>query len=357
MTNAKILVVDDSKLAQRIVEYHLSDAGYDISLVSSGQSALQRVDEVNPDVLLLDVVMPSMDGYAVCRALRQNPKWQHLQIILLTASHENENVLKGLEAGADEFLPKPINGDVLRAYVSTAVRRKRKFDHLQTLLAQREKLAAMIVHDMRNPISAMQLNSQLLQRKMADSAERKYLDRIQSQTRYLQGFTNDLLTLAQAESDALRLECHPLDLLDLIRTVVDEYQPAATMRNISLQVELPHSLPAVEADATLMRRVLENLVQNALKFSPAQSTVTISAEFNPTTAKVNLYVTDEGHGVAPDCRKRIFEQYEISSLKKEGVHQTGLGLAFCKMVVQQHGGRISVTDNPNSRGARFVVTL
>ena len=353
-----ILVVDDSVIALHMVNYHLRETDYDIVFVRSGEEALRRIDAIQPDIVLLDVVMPEMDGYEVCRELRQNPAWQDLQIIMLTSLDETDSLLEGLDAGADEFLPKPLNGEVLRAYIVSALRRKQKVDDLQLRLEHREKMAAMIVHDMRNPISAMQINSQLLQRKMVDSVDSKYLERIQSQTRYLQRFTNDLLALSQADDNALNLKCQPVDLLDLIQTVINDYQEAAHLRQITLKLDLPASAPTVTVDPALMRRLIENLVQNAIKFSPMNTAITISADFTAgADPEFTLNVTDEGTGISPTYRERIFEQYEISQLKNEGVHQIGLGLAFCKMVTEQHGGQIFVTDNPNGNGSRFVVRI
>jgi two-component system sensor histidine kinase/response regulator len=356
----RILVVDDEPSAQATIEALLFREEYDLIFLASGQEALARMGEVNPDVVLLDVMMPGMDGLEVCRRLKADERWRHVPVIMVTALDSKQDLARGLGAGADDFLHKPVNGIELRARVRSMLRIKTQFDELQATLRLREDLADMIVHDLRNPLTVISLRSSLLRKKLDDPNDLKSVDDIRAQARRLDTLLNDLLAQAKMREGKLLLSRSAVDVNQLVRETAEAQGAVARSGRIELTTDLPSETRFVSLDANLFRRVLDNLLSNALKFSPPGSAVALRVDYPPGGAAaqpfVRIQVLDEGPGIPEEHRQRIFERYEIVRLKRKNVPQVGLGLAFCKMAVEAHGGQISVTDN-EPKGSIFTVLL
>jgi signal transduction histidine kinase len=357
-----ILIVDDESVARDILEGFLFREGYDLAFAENGQEALAYVEESPPDVILLDVMLPEIDGFEVCRRLKGDSRWRHIPIILVTALGGKEDLIRGLDAGADDFLRKPVNDLELRARVRSLLRIKQQYDDLQAALMMREDLAHMIVHDMRTPLSAIIGYSELL--LMQDSIPSGYtntMNKIQVQARRLNSFMNDMLMVAKMEAEQLVLNPIPVDISLLVRRVKESHEVLAQSKRIEFELNLPIQERLVSVDNTLFQRVLDNLVSNALKYSPAHSTITLKLEYPETTDSFDdtfqfrFLVFDQGSGIAEEDRDRIFNKYEIATLKQRGA-QVGLGLAFCKMVVDAHRGRIRVEAN-QPEGSVFVVEM
>lgn len=350
-----ILIVDDDRIARAMFKRMLTLKTQTIHLAESVIVARKIMDNIVPDVILLDVIMSGMDGLSFCRELKASAKWQHVPIILLTAQTGNDTVIAGLDAGADEFISKPVTPAVLQARVRSMLRIKQQYDELKGMLTMREDLAHMIVHDMRTPLAALKLHVDILKRKQPSDAQSKNLLAIDLQTADLQRFATNLLTVAKTEQQQLVLTKSAVNIADLIDQVVEHHALLAKNRQITIQVEKSaDNSHTPNLDDALLRRMLDNLLSNAIKFSPVNSTISLSHACQ--NGQLILTVADEGKGIEQQHRERIFDKYEIVPLKAEGVSQTGLGLAFCKLVSEAHGGTIHVTDSL-SGGAKFVVTL
>lgn len=362
--NPLILIIDDDASARDTLEALLYPDDYEVKLVASGAEALAYLDSYTPDTILLDVMMPEMDGFELCRRIKANKRWRHVPIILVTALDTKENVVHGLEAGADEFLPKPVNGIELRARVRSMLRIKKQYDEVTAMLQLREDLAHMIVHDIRNPLTTIVGFSEfLLTRKDMPEKYRPDVKAIVRQGQILQAFTHDLLMLAKMEQNQLMLNWSLVEVNRLVTEVKEILQPIAQSKEIELVMNGSQSEPLVAClDATLFQRVVDNLVSNALKFSPVGSVVKLQLEdvapqaACPSARKIRFKVIDEGPGVAPEDRERIFDKFEIVNLKRQGITQVGLGLAFCKLVVEAHGGCIGVEANL-PEGSVFTVEI
>jgi two-component system sensor histidine kinase/response regulator len=355
-----VLIVDDDPSARFTLDALLFREGYGLAFAASGLEALAHLDELAPDAILLDVMMPDMDGLEVCRLLKAEERWRHIPVILVTALDSKEDLAHGLDAGADDFLSKPVNVLELRARVRSMLRIKKQYDALEATLHLREDLANMIVHDMSNSLMPILGLSELLKKKTAAPDSLEDIESIRAHVRRLKSFLGDMLVLAKMEAGKPILNRSPVDVSQLVLEVEKSYGVVARARGIDLAVELPGEPRQVSLDASLFQRVLDNLVSNALKFSPAESTVTLRVEY-PRTGdgpgpQVRIEVLDEGPGVPEEHRERIFDKFEIVALKKRNVSQVGLGLAFCKMVVEAHGGRIFVDAN-EPQGAVFTVEI
>ncbi|MEM7115111.1 MAG: response regulator [Chloroflexota bacterium] len=356
----RVCIVDDNLIARETLADLLYPENYELLLIESGPSLLSRIDQLKPDVLLLDVMMPGMNGFEVCQRLRSQPKWQHIPIILVTALDSKDSLVRGLDAGADEFISKPVNGSELRARVRSMLRIKKQYDELHAILQLREDLAHMLIHDMRTPLSTISLYTGLiLQRDNLALKDKEGMKNIQSEVRHLESFVNDMLLVAKMEQDKLILNRSEQDLSLLLAKVAEQHAQLAKLKNIMIVAETPQEKRPLSLDANLINRTLDNLLSNALKFSPDNSTIQICLTyFEPTEIgfSARIQVIDEGPGIPEDERRNIFDKFKIISLKQQGLSQIGLGLALCRQVVEAHGGQIYVASN-TPKGAIFTVEI
>ncbi|MEB3283320.1 MAG: response regulator [Lyngbya sp.] len=359
---ASILVVDDQPGNFEVIETLLDEQGYILHYASSGVKALERLDTVQPDVILLDVMMPELDGLEVCKRIKANPKWQHIPILMLTALNSKKDLVACLKAGANDFLSKPVNSAELRARLDSMIRIKQQYDRLQTLLKEqqsllqmREYMVNMIVHDLRNPLASILFETELLKHpKLTPEKRDKKADNILLAGQRLNSLINSMLAMAKLESGKMVLNRCDIDLDEICRSAVENFATLASTKEIELLSDIPQQPCTINVDSPLFQRVLDNLLSNAVKFSPSGSKIILKAEFLETKG-VKIQVIDSGPGVGEELRTRIFEKYEVGTPMKN-ISQTGLGLAFCKMVVEAHGGQISVTDN-HPQGAIFTLEI
>ena len=357
MKNPSILIVDDEPDNFDAIEILLSEREYQLNYVPSGRDAIASLDIFQPDLILLDVMMPEMDGIEVCRQIKAKLQWRSIPIVMVTALTAKEDLARCLEAGADDFISKPVNRLELRARIQSMLRIKHHYDDLQTLLKLRQDLANMLVHDLRNPLTTILAGLKLLKsiEYPKEKQSREMFDRVDSSAQTLQVFIDDLLEIAMSESGKLCLHRTEVDLCHLVHSVLSNFEAIAAQKNLLLVSQCPkESKRKVYIDLTLMHRTLDNLLSNAIKFSPHHSQIVAKVEFLASSS-CKIQVIDSGRGVPDALRQKIFEKYEIGTPMSD-IAQIGLGLAFCKMVVEAHGGRICVKHN-QPQGAIFEILL
>ncbi len=360
----RICIVDDDRIARETSAGLLFPEGYELIFVDHGRDLLERLPEIRPDVLLLDVMMPGMDGFEICQLLKSDPKWRQIPIVLVTALDSREDLIRGLNSGADEFLAKPVNGPELRARVRSMLRIKQQYDQLQAAVRVREDLAHMIVHDIRVPLSAILLYCHLMENRQGlAQQDRDDLEVIASQGRRLDSFVNDLLSLTKMQEGRMILRGASVDLAPLITEIAEIHTAMARSKGVELRLELSPELPVLVLDSNLFGRALDNLLTNALAVSKSGDAVVLRAQPAPKAkgdaigaSQVLLEVIDQGPGIPEDQREMIFEKFK--SVEREGRrgNQFGLGLTFAKQVVEAHGGRIRV-EGVKPHGAAFVIEL
>lgn len=351
----KILVVDDEPINFDVIEGLLMSEGYQLSYASNGLKALKRLDSEQPDLILLDVMMPEMNGIDVCRQVKSNPNFNHIPIVMVTALNSKEDMAHCLDAGADDFTSKPVVGIELRARVRSMLRIKEQHDTLKATLQLREDLSHAIVHDLKNPLATMILAADVLQHTPLQESQLKKVQLIKNGAYKLRSLADDLLSMAKAEAGKFELQLTPVDLCVLATDVVADLQVIADNQSIELVLKLPNLKKELLFDLQLLRRVLENLLSNAIKFSPKKSQVTLEIIYPQNNNNVQIRISDRGRGVSQELRQCIFQKFEIGKVL-DNVPQTGIGLAFCKMVVDAHKGEIVVTNN-TPHGAIFILNF
>lgn len=357
MSQVSILIVDDEVDNFDVVETVLSGHNYQLNYADSGQEAISSLNSFQPDLILLDVMMPDMDGITVCQQIKAMPQWKPVPIIMVTALTKKEDLARCLEAGADDFISKPINGLELGARVQSMLRIKQQYDDLQTLLKLREDMVNMAVHDLRDPLVHTLFGLEQLETETysQDEQERKLVN-IYASAQKLQILVDDLLKIALIESGTIHLSRTKINPRDLIQTAIADMTAIAAQNRLSLIYEVPEGSQdkLVFIDVTMIQRALENLLSNAIKSSPAGSQVILKLEQRqPNEFKIKII--DSGTNIPEDVKKKMLETYEVGTLMPD-ISQIGLELAFCKMVVEAHRGKISV-EGREPQGATIEITL
>lgn len=352
-TQPTLLIIDDEPDNFDVIEALLDDEGYELSYVSGGYPAIELLATFQPDVILLDVMMPQMSGIEFCQQFKANPQWQHIPVIIITALTAKEDLSRCLSAGADDFISKPLNGLELRSRIRSMLRIKQQYDALQATLNLREDLSRMIVHDLRNPLSAILVFAEILQSTgYSPERQQEKTTQIITAAQQLRSMIDSLLMMAKLESGKLILQRTEVDFSELCTAAISDIEPIAAQKNLQIVSHLPAPGRPVNVDVIIFRRVLDNLLSNAIKFSPSNSTITLKAEYLEQH-RARVQIADKGPGISQETRHSIFEKYEVGTLM-ENASQIGLGLAFCKMAIEAHGGQITVEDN-QPKGAIFTI--
>jgi signal transduction histidine kinase len=350
---ARVLVVDDDPAARAALGAFLAVAGYEIGTAAGVTDALAALVAEPADLVLLDLMMPEIDGIEGCRRIRKVLGDTYVPILIVTALVEPACLAAALDAGADDFLAKPTVQVELLARVRSALRVKRQHDALRQLLHMRARLASLVAHDLHGPLTAIGFAVDLLEEEPTVRAGAGAgLTRIRRSLQRISELATDLTLAARLDQPELRPDREPLDLRALATDVADTLAPVWRRAGAVVRVDGPPTAAVV--DGRLLRRLVENLLLNAIGHAPRGSTVRIGVA--PVgEARVRIVVEDAGPGVPAVDRERVFAPF-VSTGGGPGRFGTGLGLAFCRQVVDAHGGRVWVEDNEPC-GARFVVTL
>ena len=362
-SEGRILVVDDMPVNVRLLASILKLAGYEVVTASSGREALDRFQSSSVDVILLDVMMPDMDGFEVCQRIEAEVLF--LPIVMVTALQETADRVKALEAGADDFLTKPVDGVEVVARVKSLVRLKRQreeldraYTELRRVEAMRDDLTYMIVHDLRTPLTSLLTGLQsleLLGELSPDQLEVVWMAVTGGQT--LLSIINDLLDIGKMESGTVELKRQEIAPRKLLDEAAAQVSALLIEKRLTLTKAAPDTLPALRADQDKLCRTLVNLLGNAIKFTPKDGAITLTARYDAAEEAVVFSVSDTGEGIPKEAFERIFEKFGQVETRQGGRKMsTGLGLTFCKMAVEAHGGRIWVESEPG-KGSSFSFTL
>jgi two-component system sensor histidine kinase/response regulator len=357
-----ILVVDDEARNRNLVCGYLGPF-YEMREASDAASAVQALDSGPVDLVLLDVMMPGVSGFEVCRQIKSRPSAEFLPVLLLTALGEQEDRNAGLEAGADDFLTKPVDRRELVLRVRTFLRIReqqtlirRQVDTLQELGALKDDLVSLLVHDLRNPLASVVGILHVVREDADPSNEELRQDlelALQSTTR-LRDILEDILQVRMLEEGRLVLNRQPVSL----RTVAEE--ALVSVMGMARDHEVLVTTAAVPdavapLDPKLVRRALENLLVNAIKYSPSGGTVELS--WAPADGGLEISIADRGDGIPAPVRETLCQKFGNVSLQKRSERRGyGLGLYQVRLAVDAHGGSVRASDREGG-GTVFAVFL
>lgn len=352
----RILIVDDQLDNLRLLSQILIGQGYEVRKAINASTALMGIQTFPPDLILLDINMPGLNGYELCQQLKCDRQTKQIPIIFLSASNKIMDKVKAFEVGGVDYITKPFQVPEVLARVKTQIKITR-FNQM------RENFSRAIVHDLKNPLSVITLtSSSLIRRDCLAGKNLEALQTINSTAQRLDSLLNDLLMVAKIDADKLILHKTEVDLNKLIISIVKRFKIAAQGKQINLVSEIPDLTRIVTVDVNLFQRVIENLLSNALKFSPPSKNIIIQVVYPQTfdvnespNSQVMIKVIDQGVGIKQELHQQIFEPYNTGEYISN-VSQIGLGLSFCKMVIQAHKGSIFVENN-NPQGAIFTMNL
>lgn len=362
MQNIKVLVIDDEEVIRMTTAAQLAAAMVEVVLATSGKSGISLALSEKPDVILLDVMMPELDGYATCRLLQADPATRPIPVILLTALSGRDEVLRGLEAGAVDFLTKPVSGVELRARVAAMARLKRMRDELDHANRVQRELLHMLVHDFRSPLAALHANLWSMRHAFApDSPHADSLSDARNAAQRLVTMVGQMVAIGQADRRDGDEAMAQVGLYDHLQAAARLLRPLAQLRQVSLQLAEPDAETRgswVRGEAQLLQRAIENLLSNAIKYTDEGTAIdlTLQRVATPGGPRLQLQVADRGPGVPAADRERIFARYATLPHSGADVPQLGLGLAFCRFAAQVHGGTIEVADRADG-GATFTLDL
>ena len=340
LDSALILIVDDQPANIQTVGAQLSGAGFDVMPALSGEQAMQRISARRPDLILLDLLMPGMDGFQVLAQLRKDPNTAPLPVIVLTAAHDRELLVKAFNAGAVDYLTKPFVVEELLARVRTHLELKRTRDHLARIAKEQAELTQIVAHDLKSPLSNIQFSTQMLQQKRELPPERhdrllKMIDvSTQEALKFIQGY---LGRWADGELKR-RHNIETLMLTPLIERAIERTTDPAAARGMRIQFEAGSDPLAVAADETAVMNVLQNLLSNAVRYSRSDTDLEIQ-QCPGTPGFMRVRVLDRGPGISEEDQKKLFRRYARLSTPANQ-NSSGLGLAIAKQEIAQMGGHL-----------------
>jgi two-component system, sensor histidine kinase and response regulator len=352
-----ILVVDDQPANIRVVGTVLGKLGYEILPAADGATALKRLSARLPDLILLDMLMPGLGGCEVCGQIKASPVWQDLPVIFLSAADDKDLIVRALEAGGVDYITKPFNHAELVSRVRTQLALKNARDQLRKLAEDKDELMGILAHDLKNYLGGINMSAELLRglvQKLNNERAILLSENILRSSAQSLGFVKEFLANAAADH-ALKLEPAKVNMGEIATDVVRQHAEAARLKNLRLQTEFPEEPVLVAADASGLYQILDNLISNALKFSPPDRRVFVSVRASPGGGE--CVIRDEGPGFTEADRERMFRRYgRLSARPTGGEPSTGLGLSIVLKLVQGMKGELICESDPG-RGAAFTIRL
>ncbi len=361
----KILIVDDVMSNVLLLKVLLTNEKFNIVTASNGNQALDQVKKENPDLILLDVMMPDMSGFEVSQKLKADPEAAHIPIIFLTALNSTADIVKGFQVGGNDFISKPFNKEELIIRVShqislVAVKRiiEAKTEELKKTIIGRDKLYSVIAHDLRSPMGSikMVLNMLILSLPKEKIGEDMYelLTMANQTTEDVFSLLDNLLKWTKSQIGKLKVVYQDIDMVEVVEGVGEIFAMVAGLKNIRLRIESPEC-QAVHADIDMIKTVIRNLISNAIKFSNEGSEVLIKVEESDGMSVVS--VKDSGCGIDEESQKKLLHtDTHFSTFGTNNEEGSGLGLLLCQDFVVKNGGKLWFTS-VKDEGSTFYFSI
>ena len=385
-----ILIIDDNPVNLRILADYLEAHGYGILVARDGQSGLDKAEFAKPDLVLLDVMMPGIDGFETCRLLKENETTANIPVIFMTALADTEHKLEGFSVGAVDYVTKPLQQKEVLARIRTHLRLRELTEELEELVAERtaevefayQALAKMdktksdfisiMSHELRTPLAVIDGYTQLLQESttIQDDEELSMLvDNILKGTTRMLRTMNDIFDVTRIDNGVMNPFREEVELATVFSDLVSQLQLSLNGRQITIEQSGMEEIPAVKADASMLEKLFYHLLVNAIKYTPDGGTIQIAACVAEADHEVRIVISDQGIGIDPSQLELIFEKFYQTG--KVNLHSSGtttfkgggpgLGLAIAKGIVDAHNGRIWAEspgfDETELPGSQFYVCL
>ncbi len=354
-----ILVAEDIPKNMEVVCNILRREGYRLAMAGNGRQALEMVPNVQPDLILLDIMMPEMNGFEVCEHLKKDPAAKDIPVIFLTAKTEMADIVKGFDIGAVDYVTKPFKAAELLSRVKTHLELKFSREALNELNATKDKFFSIIAHDLRNPLQSLLLSAELLYKNynIFDEEKRKnYIHGFFTNSRQISALLENLLAWSRSQRGRLDIKPEKIDIAALAAESTNLIKANAQKKEIVISSQIEPGTFAF-ADKNMIRTVMRNLISNAVKFTHPGGEIKVNASTLAGSNRVLITVSDNGVGMSADKISRIFridaKKTTIGTAKEKG---TGLGLILCKEFIEKNNGSIDVTSEPG-KGSCFTVTL
>jgi len=353
-----ILIVDDVPGNLVILNDILESNGFKVRPVLNGTMALQVAAKEKPDLILLDIMMPDMDGFEVCRRFKENEQLQDIPIIFISALTDTVDIVKAFNSGGVDYISKPFRAQEVVARVSTHITLQQQKRELQELNAAKDKFFTIIAHDLRGPFNGFLGLTQIMAEEIStlttDEIQKIALDLNSSASKLFQLLKN-LLNWSRMQQGLVQFIPEKFDLQTIINKIIGLHQDAARMKGIEILNTISDS-QMVFADINLFQTVIRNLLSNAIKFTNKDGNIIISANQNDE-GQFQISIKDSGIGISPEMVSNLF-RIDVRTGRKgtEGELSTGLGLLLCKEFIEKHGGNIWV-ESEEGKGSNFFFTI
>jgi len=371
-----ILIVDDVAKNLQVLGNILSKKGYKIAIATNGEQALLRIRQNLPDLILLDVMMPDMDGFEVCKKLKEVPETSEIPVIFLTGKTETGDIVKGFELGAVDYVVKPFNSTELLARVNTHLSLKearegekklrenlqekfeeieRKNIELKELNELKNQFLGIAAHDLRSPLTVINTYIFAISNDNLMDEQVTYLGKVKDITNYMLNLINNLLDLSAIETGHLTLDMKQHNYIKFLKDSIELNKAIASKKNISLDLKYVEEIPFITFDRDKLTQVINNLISNAIKFSHKNTAITV--EVKKENEFITTSVIDQGQGIPSEELHKLFREFQKTSVKSTGKEKsTGLGLAITKKIIEAHKGRVGV-ESKVGEGSEFYFTL
>ena len=346
-----ILVVDDSHEANRVLCVLLGHEGFLVKSAYGGEEAIEMILDDPPDLVLLDVMMPEVDGLEVLRQVRQHPETVELPVIMVTALGDTQDVIQGLELGANDYLTKPPQFEILAARVRTQLKLKALQDQrrqdilrLRELDALKDKFLQIAAHDLRNPLNNIVMSAELLDEHKEEFAQidpefKRILKMVRMAIRMMQSIINDFLDLRAMESGQLELQREQTSLNYVLEQALLQFGSYAEQKEVDVRSDLADNLPDCFADPDRLMQIASNLIGNAIKYSHLGGSVIVTSRLHDGCLRVE--VQDDGPGIPEEEMPLLFTPFSrLSNKPTGGEKSSGVGLSIARHLVELHQGTI-----------------
>lgn len=364
-TIPEILVVDDMQANLRVLVTILENEGYKVRPVTNGQLALLVAEKEKPDLILLDIMMPGMDGFEVCRLLKEKPAFAEIPVIFISALTDTSNIVKAFSGGGVDYITKPFQVEEVTARVRTHLKlHQQKIElqeqkkEMQKLNSEKDKFFSIISHDLRSPFNGLLGLSRML------VAELPYLSTeeiipiavgLRNSATKVYELLDDLLEWVKIQRGVITFDPTLEELLPLAEQSIALFQETVKSKNISITADIPAGLK-VYSDSRMLKTILRNLISNALKFTPPRGEIKISATVSPGR-NVRISILDSGIGMKKEMITNLF-RLDVNTTRKGTSEEpgTGLGLIISKELIEKHGGKLNI-ESVVGKGSLFWFTL